>query len=122
MLLKKVPYFKGEKMKKTKGGKRKGSGRKRMNGKEVKIKIPYETIDEISVNFSGTTLAEKIRKSINKSLGKEKKYRVLDLFSGCGGISEGFSQNKNMEIVGGIDFDKQACTTFKYNFPNSTNM
>ena len=106
-------------MKKTKGGKRKGSGRKRMNGKEVKIKIPYETIDEISINFSGTTLAEKIRKSINKSLGKEQKYRVLDLFSGCGGISEGFSQNKNMEIVGGIDFDKQACTTFKYNFPNS---
>ncbi len=47
------------------------------------------------------------------------KYRVVDLFSGCGGISEGFRQNSKMEIVGAIDFNKEACITYKYNFPNA---
>lgn len=49
----------------------------------------------------------------------EKKLRVIDLFSGCGGISEGFSKNQNFEIVGAIDFDKAATETFKLNFPNA---
>lgn len=43
---------------------------------------------------------------------------VLDLFSGCGGISDGFRQNK-FRIVGGIDFDKDSVKTFRENFPKS---
>lgn len=106
----------------NKGGKREGSGRRSINGKEVKIKLPFEVIDKIDKEYKGSCLSDKIRKSIDDGLynkSKFKKYRVIDLFSGCGGISEGFRQNNKMEIVGAIDFDKSACETFKYNFPQA---
>ena len=48
-----------------------------------------------------------------------KKYKVLDLFCGCGGISEGFSL-AGFEIVGGIDFNEYATITFKHNFAKAT--
>lgn len=44
--------------------------------------------------------------------------KVIDLFCGAGGFSEGFRQ-AGFEIVMGIDIDKNACMTFKYNFPES---
>lgn len=46
-------------------------------------------------------------------------YKVIDLFSGCGGISKGFFDTGKVEIVGAIDFDKAACDTFKLNFPDA---
>ena len=45
----------------------------------------------------------------------KKKYKVLDLFCGCGGISEGY-RLAGFEIVGGIDFNKEATITFQHNF------
>lgn len=45
----------------------------------------------------------------------KKKYKVLDLFCGCGGISEGY-RLAGFEIVGGIDFNEYATITFKHNF------
>ena len=48
-----------------------------------------------------------------------KKFRCIDLFSGCGGISKGFSQTKKVEIVGAIDFNQAACDTYKKNFPKA---
>lgn len=45
----------------------------------------------------------------------KKKYTVLDLFCGCGGISEGYAL-AGFDIVGGIDFNEQATITFKHNF------
>lgn len=45
----------------------------------------------------------------------EKQYNVLDLFCGCGGISEGF-QMAGFNIVGGVDFNKDATETFAKNF------
>ena len=44
--------------------------------------------------------------------------QVLDLFSGAGGLSVGF-RNAGFEIVGGVDFDKNAISTYKSNFPSS---
>ena len=44
-----------------------------------------------------------------------KNYKVLDLFCGCGGISEGYSL-AGFEIAGGIDLNEFATTTFKHNF------
>ena len=41
-----------------KGGKRTGSGRKAIPGKEVKVKLPYDIIDVIESNYEGETLAE----------------------------------------------------------------
>lgn len=43
---------------------------------------------------------------------------VLDLFCGAGGLSLGFSM-AGFNIVGGIDFDKQAIETHSYNFKES---
>jgi len=48
-----------------------------------------------------------------------KKYRVVDLFSGCGGISKGFENTGRVDIVGAIDFDQSACNTYKLNFPKA---
>ena len=49
----------------------------------------------------------------------KKKYRVLDLFCGCGGISKGFLNTKRVDIIGSIDFNQFACETYKKNFPKA---
>lgn len=46
------------------------------------------------------------------------KFKVVDLFSGCGGFSFGF-QEAGYEIVLGIDNDNKALETFKNNHNNS---
>lgn len=43
---------------------------------------------------------------------------VLDLFSGCGGLSSGF-ELAGFNISGGIDIDHDCIKTFQKNFPNS---
>ncbi|TNH03433.1 DNA cytosine methyltransferase [Testudinibacter sp. TR-2022] len=48
----------------------------------------------------------------------KKKIQVFDFFSGCGGTSQGFKQ-AGMEVVFGLDFDKEASNTFQLNFPNA---
>lgn len=47
-----------------------------------------------------------------------RKIKVYDFFSGCGGASLGL-QNAGMEIVLGIDNDKDAISTFSANLPNA---
>ena len=47
------------------------------------------------------------------------KYRVVDLFSGCGGISKGFMNTGKVEMIGAIDFEQSACDTYKKNFPEA---
>lgn len=49
---------------------------------------------------------------------KRKKLRVLDLFSGCGGLSFGFEQ-AGYEIIAGIDNWEDALLTFAKNHQNS---
>lgn len=49
---------------------------------------------------------------------EKRKYKVLDLFCGCGGISEGFAL-AGFEIAGGIDFNSFATATFQHNFKNA---
>ncbi len=48
-----------------------------------------------------------------------RKIKVFDFFSGCGGTSQGL-RDAGMEIIAGIDIDKDAGKTFKRNFTNST--
>lgn len=43
------------------------------------------------------------------------KFTVIDLFCGCGGLSEGFKQ-AGFKIVGGIDFNNAAIETYNTNF------
>lgn len=57
---------------------------------------------------------------------KNKKYSVVSLFSGCGGLDLGFKGNfsflgkkynpRSFEIKWANDFDEKACTTFAKNF------
>lgn len=47
-----------------------------------------------------------------------KKLTCIDLFCGCGGISEGF-RLAGCKIVGGIDFNQAAIDTFARNFPGA---
>ncbi len=47
-----------------------------------------------------------------------KNYRVLDLFCGAGGFSEGF-RKAGYEIVSGIDNDPFALETYSKNFPEA---
>lgn len=46
------------------------------------------------------------------------KHKILDLFCGCGGISEGFHL-AGFDVIGGIDFNKFATDTFKHNFKSA---
>lgn len=48
----------------------------------------------------------------------QTKYNVLDLFCGCGGISEGYYL-AGFNIVGGIDFNEYATITFQHNFKSA---
>tara|TARA_Y100000389_G_C17398838_1_gene484137 strand:- start:93 stop:1196 length:1104 start_codon:yes stop_codon:yes gene_type:complete len=42
-------------------------------------------------------------------------YRIIDLFSGCGGLSAGFKKN-NFKILAHLEIDKSCCNTLKENF------
>ena len=44
--------------------------------------------------------------------------KVIDLFCGCGGLSEGFKL-AGYTIVGGVDFNKSAIDTYNKNFPEA---
>lgn len=43
------------------------------------------------------------------------KYKVIDLFAGAGGLSNGFMQTGRFEIVGVVEINKVAIETYKYN-------
>lgn len=59
---------------------------------------------------SGDVLEQKLNR-----IRSGQPIRVLDLFSGCGGFSLGFS-SLGFEIVGGIEVDHSAVETFARNF------
>lgn len=40
-----------------------------------------------------------------------EKVRSIDLFAGCGGLTEGFAQTKKYELVGAVEWDKRCCET-----------
>lgn len=46
-----------------------------------------------------------------------KKYRVIDLFAGVGGLSYGFAQNENFEIVMANEYDPDIAKAYSLNHP-----
>ncbi|MEZ9417365.1 DNA cytosine methyltransferase, partial [Vibrio sp. 10N.286.49.E1] len=50
-----------------------------------------------------------------------KQRLLVDLFSGCGGISHGFEQS-GFECVIGVDIDAPALKTFAHNHPHAKPM
>lgn len=54
------------------------------------------------------------RSEMRKRTMSNKKFKVLDLFCGAGGLSRGFI-DAGFEVVLGVDFDQNALNTFKLN-------
>ena len=106
----------------SRGGKRPGTGRKSIEGKEYRIKIEDIKIEQLELFFEGSTVSEKIRTCLDYGIKKihekqpilQDSYTVLDLFSGAGGLSKGF-MDSGFNVVLGIDFDDAALKTFKAN-------
>lgn len=53
---------------------------------------------------------------------KEFRYDLIDLFSGAGGLSNGFMQTNRFNIVGAIEINKAAQLTFIKNHNNDSNI
>jgi len=58
------------------------------------------------------------RDTIGDRLGGSARIGVVDFFSGCGGTSAGL-RAAGMDIVAGIDIDRDAASTFTHNFPEA---
>lgn len=41
-----------------------------------------------------------------------EKYRYIDLFAGCGGLSEGFEKSGKFKLIAAVEWDLSACKTF----------
>lgn len=63
------------------------------------------------------------RKSVSLKMQNARKLRVLDLFSGCGGLSMGFALashgKQKFEIAAALDFNKHALDSYKLNFKDA---
>ncbi len=45
--------------------------------------------------------------------------KIIDLFAGAGGLSNGFEQTGNFEVVGAVEINKAAIKTYRYNHQNN---
>jgi len=52
----------------------------------------------------------------NTTIGSLKKYRLIDLFSGCGGMTRGFMDTGRFESVFANDFNNFAVESYRANF------
>ncbi|HDR8187508.1 TPA: DNA cytosine methyltransferase [Bacillus cereus] len=59
----------------------------------------------------------KVRNNIDENL--EEKYKIIDLFAGAGGLSNGFEQTGRFEIVGAVEINKEAVETYICNHQNN---
>lgn len=59
----------------------------------------------------------KVRNNIDENL--EEKYKIIDLFAGAGGLSNGFEQTGKFEIVGAVEINKEAVETYICNHQNN---
>ncbi|MFS7255118.1 DNA cytosine methyltransferase [Carnobacterium divergens] len=107
----------------VRGGARPGSGRNPIDGKELKIKVSNDVIEQLDLFFPGRTSQDRIRECLEYGIKKKEnehhllskeKLNVVDLFSGAGGLSRGF-MDASFNVVLGIDFDDAALKTFKEN-------
>jgi len=51
-----------------------------------------------------------------------KKYNYIDLFAGCGGLTDGFEQTEKFEPHAFVEWDKNACNTLKHRLKTKWNI
>jgi DNA (cytosine-5)-methyltransferase 1 len=52
---------------------------------------------------------------------KKDNYSVIDLFAGCGGLSEGFKQTKEFNFKAFVEWEKKPCETLIHRLKNKWN-
>ena len=52
----------------------------------------------------------KVRKFICENV--ERKYKIIDLFAGAGGLSNGFEQTGKFEVIGAVEVNEVATKTY----------
>lgn len=50
------------------------------------------------------------------------KFKLIDLFAGAGGLSNGFEQTGRFEVIGAVEINKEAIETYVYNHSNNENI
>lgn len=50
------------------------------------------------------------------------KYKIIDLFAGAGGLSNGFEQTGKFEVIGAVEINKEAIETYVTNHNNNRNI
>nr|WP_206767031.1 DNA cytosine methyltransferase [Brevibacillus laterosporus] len=53
---------------------------------------------------------------------KNPKYKVIDLFAGAGGLSNGFEQTGRFEVIGAVEINPAAAKTYIHNHENKENI
>ena len=78
--------------------------------------------------MASTVAANPLRSRARPEFGAgERVFRLVDLFSGCGGITLGFAQaaharNLRFEVPLAVDFDELAADVYRRNFPEATHV
>ncbi|MFJ8087739.1 DNA cytosine methyltransferase [Lysinibacillus sp. NPDC095746] len=53
---------------------------------------------------------------------KVSKFKLIDLFAGAGGLSNGFEQTGRFEVIGAVEINKEAIETYVYNHNKNENI
>ena len=87
------------------------SGKSKPSHKDVKLIAEYLNIDCNKLLDLASELVSPITKHNNK-------YTVVDLFAGVGGLSYGFSHNKNFQVVLANECEKDIAKAYSLNYPD----
>jgi len=90
---------------------------KKLKALGYKVVVIWECEIKKAIATNSNKLSAKLQKELG-SRHKNNKPTVIDLFSGCGGLSLGFV-NAGYEVILAVDNDKAALKTFKNNHKNT---
>lgn len=108
----------------SRGGYRKNSGRKSIDGKIVKVRLPSEIINFLEEYGFGSTLASKVRNRLKEGMNMSEEIRFIDLFAGLGGTRLGFEAacdelGVKYNCVFTSEIKSHAITALEKNFPKN---